>query len=94
MFGGYVVIPKNCTMTVTLSWYVPPMDAHPYSLLVQRQSGTYPDLTLTVQPYPGDCATQSAASLYFNGVLTEDTSFALKKGPTNQAKPSACTLKT
>jgi hypothetical protein len=92
MFGGYIVIPKNCTMTVTLSWYVPPLDAHPYSLLVQRQSGTYPDLTLTVQPYPGDCATQNAG-LYYNGVLTEDTAFALKNASTHQAKPSACTLK-
>ncbi|WP_220203320.1 DUF4012 domain-containing protein [Reticulibacter mediterranei] len=93
MFGGYVVIPKNCTMTVTLSWYVPPMDTHPYSLLVQRQSGTYPDLTLTVQPYPGDCATQNT-SLYFNGVLTEDTSFALKNASVNHANPSDCALRT
>src|SRR5215469_13236213 len=24
MIGGWVFVPKNCTMTVTVSWYVPP----------------------------------------------------------------------
>lgn len=94
MFGGYVVIPKNCTMTVTLSWYVPTMGNNPYSLLIQRQSGTYPDLTLNVQPSPGDCATQAATSLYFNGVLTKDTTFALKKAAaTPNTTQANCRLK-
>ena len=34
-----------------------------------RIFGTYPDLTLTVQPYPGNCATQA---VYFNGPLATD----------------------
>jgi Protein of unknown function (DUF4012) len=75
MFGGWVVVPKNCTMTVTLSWYVPPLE-QPYSLLVQRQAGTFPELDLTILPAPGNCATLS--TLYFDGILNEDTSFSLK----------------
>ncbi|MBV9229782.1 MAG: DUF4012 domain-containing protein [Chloroflexi bacterium] len=76
MFGGYVVIPKNCTMTVTLSWYVPPQGHNPYALLIQRQAATFPELDLTVLPNSSNCSTTSA--LHFNGTLTEDTSFQLK----------------
>jgi Protein of unknown function (DUF4012) len=78
MFGGYVVIPKNCAMTVTLSWYVPPLGHGPYELFVQRQAGTFPDLDLTVLPTPGDCAMLATTGMHFAGVLTEDTSFAIK----------------
>jgi len=76
MFGGYVVVPKNCTMTVTLSWYVPPLVHNPYALLVQRQAATFPELDLTVLASSSNCATTSA--LHFNGTLTEDTSFQLQ----------------
>ncbi len=78
MFGGYVVIPKNCAMTVTLSWYVPPLGHGPYQLFVQRQAGTFPDLDLTVLPTSGDCVALATAGMHFAGVLTEDTSFAIK----------------
>ena len=73
MFGGWVVVPKNCTMTVTLSWYVPPM-AKNYTLLVQKQAGMFPELDLTVLPTPGDCASTGAA-LHFDGIMGEDMSF-------------------
>ena len=53
MFGGYVVIPKNCSMTITLSWYVPPLTHGSYDLLVQRQASTFPSLDLTVIPSAG-----------------------------------------
>lgn len=80
MFGGLVVVPKNCTLTVTLSWYVPPSGQNnPYALLVQRQAGTFPELDLTILPTPGDCSTLDTTGLHFNGVLGEDTSFSLKK---------------
>lgn len=78
MFGGYVVVPKNCTMTVALSWYIPPLGHAPYNVLVQRQAGTYPELDLTVLPHPADCATLATSGLHFDGVLTRDTAFALK----------------
>lgn len=74
MFGGWVVVPKNCTMTVTLSWYVPPV-AKNYTLLVQKQAGMFPELDLTVLPTPGDCARTSVAALHFDGIMGEDMSF-------------------
>ncbi|GAC1353977.1 MAG: hypothetical protein NVS4B11_22310 [Ktedonobacteraceae bacterium] len=77
MFGGYVVIPKNCTMTVTLSWYVPFIGHGTYDLLVQRQAGTFPTLDLTVLPTPGNCAILHIQGLHIASVLTQDTSFAL-----------------
>ncbi|HLZ56389.1 MAG TPA: DUF4012 domain-containing protein [Ktedonosporobacter sp.] len=81
MFAGYVVIPKNCTMTVTLSWYVPPLGKDAYTLLVQRQAGTFPVLDLTILPPAGVCTL--TAGLHFNGTLTEDTSFS----PAVSARP-------
>jgi len=79
MFGGWVVVPKNCTMTIALSWYVPP-DGHttPYTLLVQRQAGTFPELDLTILPTPGNCGVLETAGQYFDGILGEDTPFALR----------------
>lgn len=75
MYGGWVVVPKNCTMNVTLSWYVPPLAQHRYSLLVQRQAGTFPELNLSIVPDAADCAQLATAGLHFDGVLTQDASF-------------------
>jgi hypothetical protein len=74
MFGGWVVVPKNCTMTVTLSWYVPPL-AKNYTLQVQKQAGMFPELDLTLQPTPGDCASANVTALHFDGIMGEDMSF-------------------
>jgi len=79
MFGGLVVVPKNCTMTVTLSWYVPAMGHDPYALFVQRQAGTLPELALTILPTPGDCASLRTMGQHFDGILTGDTFFPLKR---------------
>ena len=84
MFGGYVVIPKNCTMTITLSWYVPPIGQGAYNLLVQRQAGTFPELDLTILPTPGNCATLHTQGLYVDSILGQDTSFTLTKTNTTQ----------
>ncbi len=75
MFGGWVIVPKNCTMTVTVSWYVPPMGASPYTLLVQRQAGIFPELDLTVLPTPGNCAALRTTGLHFDGIMGQDMSF-------------------
>ncbi len=75
MFGGWVVVPKNCIMTVTLSWYVPPIGQVPYTLLVQRQAGTLPELDLTILPTPGDCTALKTAGLHFDGIMGQDMSF-------------------
>jgi len=98
MFGGWVIVPKNCTMTVTLSWYVPPQgNTTPYSLLVQRQSGTFPELALTILPTPGNCDAlksaghgNSGASLYFDDILGEDTTFSLKSMPPGNHARNRC----
>ncbi|HZU66057.1 MAG TPA: DUF4012 domain-containing protein [Ktedonobacteraceae bacterium] len=82
MFGGYVVVPKNCAMTITVSWYVPPMGNHPYALLVQRQAGTFPALNLTILPTPANCTILGTSGLYFNGILSDDRSFTV---PQNRA---------
>jgi Protein of unknown function (DUF4012) len=78
MFGGWVVIPKNCTMTVSLSWYVPAMGTLPYTLLVQRQASTFPQLDLVVRPADGACGSVTAP-LGFNGELDEDTAFMVSR---------------
>lgn len=83
MFAGYVVIPKNCTLTVTLSWHVPPT-GHPYSLLVQRQTGTYPELNLTVLPVAGSCN-----GLHVSTVLDKDAIFSLNAGQPHQGQPGS-----
>lgn len=74
MFGGWVIVPKNCTMTVTLSWYVPPL-AKNYTLQVQKQAGMFPELDLTILPTPGDCASMGLAPLHFDGIMGQDMSF-------------------
>jgi len=78
MIGGWVVVPKNCTMTVTVSWYVPPLGTTPYSLQVQRQAGAYPELDLTILPTPGNCNALNTTGLHFDGVMNEDMSFTTK----------------
>ncbi len=78
MFGGWIVVPKNCTMTATVSWYVPPLSSSPYSLQVQRQSGTFPELDLTILPTPDSCNTLNTSGLHFDGIMNEDMSFTTK----------------
>lgn len=92
MFAGWVVVPKNCTMTVTLSWYVPPMGTAPYSLLVQRQAGTFPELDLTILPTPGGCTALKTTGMHFDGIMGEDMSFNVKsfKPTTQQAGSTGC----
>ena len=91
MFGGWVVVPKNCTMTVTLTWYVPPTGhTSPYTLLVQRQAGTFPELDLTILPTPSNCGVLKTDGQYFDGILNEDTSFALKTVQAGADARSGC----
>jgi hypothetical protein len=78
MFGGWVVIPKNCTMTVSLSWYVPILGQLPYTLLIQRQAGTFPQLDLVVHPVNGACGIDTTP-LDFSGALGEDTEFVISR---------------
>ena len=87
MFGGWVVVPANCTMKVTLSWYVPPMGGQPYSFMLQGQASVYGPLDLTIQPAAGTCGQQNGNPLHFSKKMDgSDTLFTIK----NQG--SQCTL--
>ncbi len=80
MFGGWVVIPKNCTMKVTLSWYVPPMNQQLYSLLLQAQASVYAPLDLTIQPAASTCVSDQGNTLHFSSVMDgEDLTFTVKQ---------------
>jgi hypothetical protein len=89
MYGGWVIVPKNCTMNVTLSWYVPPLSQQPYSLLVQRQTGTFPQLDLAILPSAADCAQLHTSGLHFTGILTRDVSFTLPVKPATKNSANA-----
>jgi hypothetical protein len=69
MFGGWLVVPKNCTLTATLAWYVPALGNNSYSLLVQRQSSTFPELDLTILSPPEMCGKLEAAGKHVHEVL-------------------------
>jgi Protein of unknown function (DUF4012) len=91
MYGGWVNIPKNCTMNVALSWHVPPQGNHPYSLMFQRQSSTFPNVDLTILPTPGDCTKLHTGGLYFNGVMSgADTLFTPTQMKGGTSTNTAC----
>lgn len=87
MWGGNMVVPMNCTATLTLSWYVsnvaapstgvPTADA-PYTLLVQRQSGTFYSVHVTIHPAKDVAADGTKASTY-DATLAENLPFTLGK---------------
>jgi hypothetical protein len=81
MFAGWVVVPKNCVIKVTLSWVVPPLSSN-YSLLVQAQAGIDTRLNLTI-----NTASCSNKALQYDGTLHgENSQFNVQKGG------SSCTL--
>jgi hypothetical protein len=91
MYAGWVNIPKNCTMNVSLSWHVPPQGNHPYSLMFQRQSSTVPNLDLTILPTPGNCTRLQTAGLHFSGVLSgTDMLFTPPKTPGGSSTKGTC----
>ncbi|GCE28168.1 hypothetical protein KDA_36520 [Dictyobacter alpinus] len=82
MFGGWVVIPPNCKMTVTLSWTVPAMGQNDYSLMFQPQASVAPKLDLTVKS-----PACSAGDNHFAGTMNgQDSMFKLTK------QGSSCSL--
>jgi hypothetical protein len=77
MFGGWVIVPRDCAMNVTLSWYVPPMGSGSYNLLVQKQGGTLPQLDLTILPAPIRRKISGTAGLHVDMLLDQDTMFTV-----------------
>jgi hypothetical protein len=78
MWGGLTVTPKNCTSSITLSWYVPHVVRHiagqsPYALLVQKQGGYIPTVQITVDA----SAIKGLKPFNFNGSLIADRAFSL-----------------
>lgn len=76
MYGGWVTIPPDCKMIVTLSWTVPAMSQRGYSLMFQPQATVDPQLDLTVKS-----PTCNSGSASFSGTINgQDTMFSLKQG--------------
>ncbi|MDQ2888348.1 MAG: DUF4012 domain-containing protein, partial [Chloroflexota bacterium] len=78
MFGGLTATPKNCTATITLSWYVPNAVKHngkhlSYTLFVQKQGGYIPTLDVTIDT----SAIKGLKPFSFKGPLTADRAFTL-----------------
>jgi hypothetical protein len=87
MWGGYVVVPRNCTAIVTLDYYVPnvvapsqavPGAAAPYSMLLQRQGGTFYDVTVTMRPSPKMVAAGRQAMTY-KATVSDNIGFTFGK---------------
>jgi hypothetical protein len=75
MYGGWVTIPPDCKMTVTLSWTVPAMSQSGYSLMFQPQATVDPQIDLIVKS-----ATCNSGSPSFSGTMDgQDTMFSLKQ---------------
>ncbi len=86
MWGGLVLIPPQCTAYITLTWYTPKMAAPgrtiaagqpPYSLLVQRQSGTFNTLKVTIIPASKAASVQGKQQVKFSGVLSANQLISL-----------------
>ncbi|HLW03351.1 MAG TPA: DUF4012 domain-containing protein [Ktedonobacterales bacterium] len=78
MWGGLVLVPPYCTAYITLTWYTPKVAApgktvkagqSPYSLLVQRQSGTFNALDVTIIPASKAAGVQGKQQVKFKGSL-------------------------
>jgi hypothetical protein len=79
MWGGVVLVPPYCTAYITLTWYTPKVAApgktvktgqSPYSLLVQRQSGTFNALNVTIIPASKAAGVQGKQQVKFKGALS------------------------
>ncbi len=86
MWGGLVLIPPRCTATITLTWYTPKVAAPAaadtvgqatYSLLVQRQSGTFSTLEVTIIPYAQAAGAAAQQQVKFKGILSTNQLIAL-----------------
>lgn len=89
MWGGNVVIPIFCTATLWLSWYVPNVAApshavhapyQPYTLIVQREGGTFYEADITIHPASGVAADGRQTGSY-SAILATSMAFTLGKQP-------------
>jgi hypothetical protein len=85
MFGGWLVIPPNCTLKVSLSWTVSAMSQHGYGLIFQAQTGMATNLDLTIKT-----PTCSSGNLHYASILHgQDMMYNVSQGScTLQSKAS------
>ncbi len=74
MYGGWVMIPKNCVMKVSLSWTVPAESHQGYSMLFQAQAGIATDFDLTIQS--PNCSSRNLR--YASTLHGQDTTFSVQ----------------
>jgi hypothetical protein len=95
MYGGYVVVPRQCTAMITLTYYVPgvalptaSIDAHApaYTYIVERQAGAPVSLTVHVQP-AGSVPLESPTAVQVNTPLTMDTTIVVPRLVIHNLKP-------
>ncbi len=86
MWGGLILVGPSQRVTITLRWYTPrvaapalPVEAGqpPYTLLVQRQSGTFNTLEVTISPSSRAASAQGTQSASFRGTQSANQSIAL-----------------
>ncbi|HEX4208681.1 MAG TPA: DUF4012 domain-containing protein [Ktedonobacteraceae bacterium] len=83
MFAGWVMIPKNCVMKVSLSWTVPPLGTNGYQMLLQAQGGIDTNVNLSIS----DAACPSSSNLHYASTIHgQNTMFSVQKSG------SSCTL--
>jgi hypothetical protein len=87
MWGGYVVVPRYCTATLTLDYYVPnvaapasglPANAAPYSMLIQRQGGTFYTVNVTIHPSPS-MAAKGMGTMTYTPLIDDSTGITFGK---------------
>ncbi|HEY7124870.1 MAG TPA: DUF4012 domain-containing protein [Ktedonobacterales bacterium] len=93
MWGGLVIVEPSQVVTITLRWYTPHVappatsveaGQSPYTLLVQRQSGTFNTLEVRVIPSSKAASTQGSQPASFNGTQSTNQVIAL---PAPASKP-------
>jgi hypothetical protein len=93
MWGGLVLVEPSQAVTITLRWYTPHVappatsveaGQSPYTLLVQRQSGTFNTLEVTITPSSRTASIQGSQSVSFNGTQSANQIIAL---PAPASKP-------
>jgi hypothetical protein len=95
MYGGYVVVPRLCTATITLTYYVPnvalpasTIGAHApaYTYIIERQAGAPVTVTIHIQPATS-VAEESTRAVQVSAPLTSDITVTVPRQPVHNEKP-------
>jgi hypothetical protein len=95
LYGGYVVVPRQCTATITLTYFVPnvalpaaTIGAHApaYSYIIERQAGAPVTVTVHIQPAT-TVAAESTKPVQDSAPLTTDMTFTVPRVNLRIAQP-------